>query len=263
MKRNVILIFLSVLTISLSAQKGKTTKPPKEKYDPTKTSETVAAAPIDSLLGYAMYENMTPYAALDYQLPHESETDPVTGKTTYFKDVKRKNDSIRIAFRRELKKRNNTFYVRTKKPRLKGDKMQLCINIVTKDTNLTYCVNDSILRDPEVSKVLFEKQKGDTVYILILVEAYNKTINTCGKEKEAKLFFARWNVKENRAIWKSRTFSSCAKTITNMTKTPVADWDKTSVLTISYHRGSNFVDIFFDPNAFEKGIQSSKDSSKE
>lgn len=256
MIKKIAVLYLLTIVVCASAQKGK-------KVDPTKTSETVAAAPIDSLLGYAMYENMTPFSALDYQLPPESETDPVTGKTTYFKEVKRKNDSIRIAFRRELKKRNNTFYVRTKKPRLKGDKMQLCINIVTKDTNLTYCMNDSIIRDPEVAKVMFEKQKGDTLYMLILVEAYNKTINTCGKEKESKLFFARWNVKENRAIWKAKTFSSCAKTITNMTKTNVADWDKTSVLTISYNRGSNFIDIFFDPAQFEKGIQSSKDSAKE
>lgn len=69
-----------------------------------------------------MFDGMTPFEAVDYQLPHESETDPVTGKTTYFKDIKRSNDSIRKAFRYAFKKRNHTFYAVTKRPTLPGDK---------------------------------------------------------------------------------------------------------------------------------------------
>jgi hypothetical protein len=62
MIKKIAVLYLLTIVVCASAQKGK-------KVDPTKTSETVAAAPIDSLLGYAMYENMTPFSALDYQLP--------------------------------------------------------------------------------------------------------------------------------------------------------------------------------------------------
>lgn len=260
-KKILVLCFL-VFAILANAQKGKTNTP-KGKIDPTKTSITESATPPDTIMGFAMYEGMSPFDAVDYQLKHESETDPVTGKTVYFKDVKKRNDSIRIAFRKEWKKRNNTFYVRTKKPKNKGDRMKLCINLVAKDTNITYCVNDSIMRDPEVGKVIFQKQNGDTMYFLVLVEAFNKIIPTCGTTKESKLYFARWNYKENKAIWKVKTFSSCAKTITNMTKAPVADWDGKSLLTISFNKGSDFVDLTFDPERPEKGILSSKDGGKE
>lgn len=263
MLKKLITFSLMLLVMVSFAQKGKPQPKPKEKYDPTKTSETVKAAPPDSLMGYALYEGMTPFASLEYQLAHESETDPVTGKTTYFKDIKKRNDSIRVAFRGALKKRYSTFNVRTVKPRSASERMKLCINIVAKDTNLTHCFKDSIMRDPEVSKVLYDKAVGDTVYMLILVEAFNKTINTCGTTKESKLYFARWNYKESKAIWKVKTFSSCAKTITNMTKTPVIEWDKKSPLVISFNKGSDFVDLTFDPEKPEKGIVSSNDGFKE
>lgn len=255
MKRLLVFCFLSLAVVA-NAQKGK-------KIDPTKTSETAERPSVDSVMGYALYEGMTASAALEYQLPSESETDPVTGKTTYFKDVKKRNDSIRVAFVKTMKKRDQVFYIKNRKPKKAGERWKLCINIVNKDTNLTKCFNDSSIIDPETKMVLFEKQVGDSIYMLILVEAYNKRLNTCGKEKEAKLYFARWHPKNNEAKWKVKTFSSCYKTITNMTKTPIAEWDKKSVLTISYHKGSNFYDIFFDPEHPEKGIQSNNDSGTE
>lgn len=257
-KKIIILWMIAFVSVSVAQTKGL-----KGKIDPTKTSETVQGSAPDSLIGFALYENMSPFDALEYQLSHESETDPVTGKTTFFKDVKKRNDSIRIVFRRELKKKNNTFYVKTRKPKNATERTRLCFNIIAKDTNLTHCFNDSIMRDPEIAKVLYEKAVGDTVFMLILVEAFNKTIPTCGTTRESKLYYARWNYKESKVLWKVKTFSSCAKTITNMTKEPVVDWDKKSPLVISFNKGSDFVDLIFDPDHPEKGIQSSKDGGKE
>lgn len=262
MIKKLITLSLVLSTFVSFGQKGKTQQP-KEKYDPTKTSETVQAAPPDSLMGFALYESMTPFESLEYQLKPESETDPVSGKTTYYKDVKKRNDSLRVAFRKALKKKYSTFSVKTVKPRNATERMKLCFNIVAKDTNLTHCFKDSIMRDPELAKVIYDKAVGDTVYMLILVEAYNKTIPTCGTTKESKLYYARWNYKESKAIWKVKTFSSCAKTITNMTKFNVADWDKKSPLVISFNKGSDFVDLTFDPDKPEKGIVSSNDALKE
>ena len=45
-----------------------------------------------------------------------------------------------------------------------------------------------------------------------------------------------------------------------MTKEPIADWDKASVLTINYHRGSNFYELKFDPQNPQLGLQSTNDS---
>jgi hypothetical protein len=252
-------LFLAVLvavSISLPAQtksKGK-----------TKTETPVAAETsrpsVDSILGFAMYDGMTPFEAVDYQLPSESETDPVSGKKTIFKEVKRSNDSIRKAFKVAYKKRNNTFYVRTKRPMKEGDKMKLCINLTNKDTNLLYCVVDSLMKDPEYGKVIFEKQKGDSVYVLLYVYAFSKTGGNCNGEKEAKLFFVRWNVVEGRAVWKNKYINSCAKTITNMTKTPIEEWDGKTKLVVEYHRG-NFYEIAFDPEHPELGIQNNKEGA--
>jgi hypothetical protein len=248
-----LILILSLCSLVATAQtKGKTKKtdepPPSE---PEKRT-------VDSILGFAMLDGMTPFESVDYQLPHESETDPVTGKTTYFKNVKRKNDSIRSAFRKEYRRRNMTFYARTKKPEkgIEGDKMKLCINIVSKDTFLTHCVVDSTTRDPEFAKVLFNQQKGDSVYQLIYVYAFSKQGGNCTGDKESKVMFVRWNTKVNRASWKSKLINSCAKTVTNMTKSPIEDWDGKSRLVIEYHRGSNFYEIAFDPEHPELGLQS-------
>lgn len=255
MRKHFFLTLLLITSIAVSAQT-------KKKKDEGVSSESAPRPPVDTILGFAMYDGMTPFEAVDYQLPHESETDPVTGKRTFFKDIKRSNDSIRKAFRIAYKKRNNTFYVATKRPTREGDKMKLCINLTNKDTNLLYCVVDSILKDPEYGKVIFEKQNGDSVYILLHVYAFSKLGGNCNGEKEAKLYFVRWNVAEGRAIWRSKYISSCAKTITNMSKTPIEQWDGKTKLVVEYHRGQNFYEIAFDPAHPELGIQKHKGDSE-
>jgi hypothetical protein len=255
MTKQLFLALLVIASITLSAQT-------KKKKNEGVSSETAARPPVDTILGFAMYDGMSPFDAVDYQLPPESETDPVTGKRTYYKDVKRKNDSIRKSFRVAYKKRNNTFYVATKRPTKEGDKMKLCINLVAKDTNLLYCVVDSIIKDPEYSKVLFQQQKGDTTFILLHVYAFSKLGGNCNGEKEQKLYFVRWNTVEGRAIWKNKYINSCAKTITNMTKTPIEQWDGKTKLVVEYHRGTNFYEIAFDPEHPELGIQNNKEGGK-
>jgi hypothetical protein len=196
MSKQLFLALLLITSIAVSAQ--------KKKKDQGVSSETAVRPPVDTILGFAMFDGMTPFEAVDYALPAESETDPVTGKKTIYKDVKRSNDSIRKAFRVAYKKRNNTFYVVTKRPTKEGDKMKLCINLVAKDTNLLYCVVDSIVKDPEYSKVIFQQQKGDSVYVLLHIYAFSKLGGNCNGEKEQKLYFARWNTVEGRAIWRNK-----------------------------------------------------------
>ena len=255
MSKHLFLALLILASIAISAQtkKGKKVEV---------SSESAPRPPVDTILGFAMFDGMTPFEAVDYQLPTESETDPVSGKKTFFKEVKRSNDSIRKAFRVAYKKRNNTFYVATKRPTLATDKMKLCINLINKDTNLLYCMVDSVVKDPEFGKVIFEKQKGDSVYVLLYVYAFSKLGGNCNGEKEAKLFFVRWNVFEGRAIWRNKYINSCAKTITNMTKTPIEQWDGKTKLVVEYHRGQNFYEIAFDPERPELGIQNNKEGAK-
>lgn len=207
---------------------------------------------------------LSPMEKLELELQPETEIDPITGKKVFYKDRKRRNDSLRRELSLSMKRQTMSFYVRTKHARPKSaEKTQLCINIANKDTNLLYCVNDSICKDPEVSKVLFQESKGDTTYMLIYVDAFSKSKSDgglCNAGKETKLFFARWNTKVNQAKWKQKTIASCLKGITNMTKDPIVDWDKSAPLTVSYHRGSTFYDVKFDPQHPELGLQSPKDS---
>jgi hypothetical protein len=156
-----------------------------------------------------------------------------------------------------------SFFVYTKRPKTKADQMQLCINLMYKDSALYQCFNDSICKDPHTTKILFEQLKGDTNYVLVLVDAFTNMKSDPGKcsaGKETKLFFVRWNVKDNKAKWKQKTINSCYKTVTDMTKEPIADWDKTSVLTINYHKGPGFYEVKFDPQNAHLGLQSNKDS---
>ncbi|MGZ3931665.1 MAG: hypothetical protein ACXVP0_10000 [Bacteroidia bacterium] len=233
-------------------------KPKKETATAPVAGTEVAPARVDSFMGFALLDGMTPYEALEYQLPHETEEDPVTHKKTFFKDRKKRNDSIRVAFRNAWRKKTMSFYVRTVRPKKAGEHMQLCINIVTKDTNLTYCVPDSACKDPELAKVMYQKQVGDTVYVLVLVDAFAKSGGACNGQHETKIVYARWHPKENKAIWRAKKIASCATTITNMSKTPVNEWDGKSMLEISYNKGSAFTDLFFDPDHPEKGIQNTK-----
>lgn len=260
-----LILILSLCSLVASAQtKGTQTKGKGKKTEEAPPPPPEQKRSVDTIMGFAMLDGMTPFESVDYQLPSESETDPVTGKKTFFKDVKRKNDSIRVAFRREYNRRNMTFYARTKKPVkwIEGDKMKLCINIVSKDTFLTHCVVDSTTRDPEFAKVLFNQEKGDSAYQLIYVYAFSKQGGQCNGEKEAKIMFVRWNTKVNHAAWKTKLINSCAKTVTNMTKSPIEDWDGKSRLLIEYHRGPNFYELTFDPEHPELGLQNPKEGGK-
>jgi len=249
-----LIIVLILVSTAASAQKTK-----------AKSKATATAVPV----GVDTSEvELTPEQQLELTLPIENEIDGLTGKMVFHKDRKIKNDSIRAAFRLKAKKDKMTFRVYTKKPNPKkpAEKMQLCINITAKDTFLLRCVNDSICKDPEVSRVLFEKSIGDSTYMLIYVDAFTKSAyngGACNGGKETKLYFVRWAPK-GKAIWKTKTISSCMKTITNMTKTPILEWDKQSPLVVSYNKGDNFIDITFDPEkpllGFQAGAGAAEDT---
>lgn len=252
-------IFIIVFVFCLAVVNAQTKKPdPKGKGKGKEKPKTEAPKEV-----IPEEPQLTPMEKLELTLEPEWAIEPNSPKKVLRKDVKRKNDSLRSALRSSIKKEAMTFRVKTKYPKKPGEKTQLCFNIVAKDTNLTHCFNDSICKDPEVTKVLFEKAVGDTTFMLIYVDAFSKSKSDgglCNGGKETKLFFTRWNTKENKAIWKQKTITSCLKGTTNMTKEPITEWDKTSVLTVSYHRGSTFYDVKFDPAHPEKGLQSNNDS---
>lgn len=152
-----------------------------------------------------------------------------------------------------------TFMVYTKKAREKGERTKLCFRLVNKDTLLDHCINDSICREPEVYKQLFEYSQADSTYLLIFVEAFTKAGSDypqCDAGKESKLVFIRWNTKTNKVKFKQKVISSCLRGIVNMTKEPIVNWDGTSVLEVSYYKGgSDFPMIRFDPNQPLLGMQ--------
>lgn len=151
------------------------------------------------------------------------------------------------------------FLVYTKKPKQKTDRTKLCFNLVSKDTVLNYCVNDSICRDPETYKILHESRIGDTTYVLVFVDAFTKAKDgnpRCDAGKETKLVFFRWNTKTNKAKIKQKVVSSCVRNIVNMTKEPIADWNGEGVLEVNYYRGgSGFPVVKFDPAQVQLGLQ--------
>src|SRR5699024_3657138 len=57
----------------------------------------------------------------------------------------------------------------------KKGRVKLCLNLVSQDSTLNSCMNDSILHDPEVSKILFEAKEMDTTYTLVYVMAFSKS----------------------------------------------------------------------------------------
>lgn len=159
------------------------------------------------------------------------------------------------------------FMVYTKHAKAKPERTKLCVNLVCKDTVLNYCMNDSLCLDPETSKVLFEKRNGDTLYVLVFVEAFTKIDASnddgrCNGGRETKLLFAKWNTKTNQAKWKQRNISSCRKGIDNMTKESVADWDGSAPMLLSYHRGQNFYEVKFDPEQYKLGFQSMNNATE-
>ncbi len=157
------------------------------------------------------------------------------------------------------------FAVYNKRPKTGADRsMKLCINLVHDTLSINRCFNDSLTRSPEVSKVIFEQVSGDTNYVLVLIDAFSKSQDEpgCASGKETKLFFVKWNLKKNRATWKSKMVSSCLRGVTMMNKVNIKDWDKSEPLRIEYHRGSTFHEVMFDPQNYKAGLQVPKEEEK-
>lgn len=255
------LVIIALLFVSFSVNGQAKFKTPKGKTKVAKVDST----------GAEIEEEKTPEELLELTLQPETEIDAMTGAKVFHKERKLRNDSLRNALRIEQRKTKMSFWVKTKypNPKLKTavpQQIQLCINIVSKDTNLTYCVNDSICKDPELKKLLYEKSVGDTTYMLIFVQAFTKSKSDgglCNSGKETKLFFVRWNPKTNVAKWKTKNINSCIKTITNMTKEKITAWDKSGPLLVSYHKGSTFHELKFDPEQPQLGLQNLNAAAEE
>jgi hypothetical protein len=243
-----VLILVMMVSIASAQTKGKGKGKVKEK-DINDTAGVFVPEEVE----------LSPFEEFELTLPLEQEIDGMSGKMIYHKDIKKKNDSARAVFRKQYKLQQNSFRVYTKRPNpkkpKKGDKMQLCINIVAKDTSLTYCMGDTIIKDPETSKLLYNRMVGDTAYMLIYVEAFTKTGGECSGGKETKVFFVRWNAPLGKAIWKAKTINSCYKTITNMTKVDPLKWDGKTPILFSYNKGDSFIDVTFDPDKPKLGFQ--------
>lgn len=153
-------------------------------------------------------------------------------------------------------------YTKRTKDKKGRDRLKLCVNLVKGDSILNYCVFDSICKDPEISKIMFEKQVADSNYVLVHVQAFSKPVDkpSCDAGKETKLLFVRWNVKTNQAHIQTKIVESCMRGITRMTNEPIEDWDASGALSVRYHLGgTNFVESTFDPQNFLSGIQTTAD----
>jgi hypothetical protein len=153
------------------------------------------------------------------------------------------------------------FKIYTKRSKDKNRRLQLCINLVSGDSVLNYRINDSLLRDPEKYKVLFEKTVADTMYFLIYAAAFTKDLNKpeCAGGREVKLYFIKWNTANNKATHKQKYIESCQKTITQLSDEPIDQWNGESELYVRYHRALNFYELRFDPKNFQAGIISKND----
>lgn len=216
---------------------------------------------------YRLIFAMLLFVSVGYAQTKKPADKPVPGKNN---KMAAKKDSVKAEpVKEEPVVIPKTFSVYSRKAKAGKDRnMKLCINLVKDTTILNYCINDSICKNPEVFKVLFEKQDADTNYVVVYVDAFSKPDDkpACDAGHETKLFFARWNLKTNKAIWKQRSISSCMRGIDNMTKEPIAEWDGASVLHVNYYKGnSQFVDIKFDPANYRAGFQNSsgEEASKE
>lgn len=153
---------------------------------------------------------------------------------------------------------SRSFVVYTKRPKGKDKRIKLCYQI-TGDTVLNYCVNDTVLRDPEVYRELFRQKDGDTTYVLLYVDAFTKEVDKlCDGGHETKLVYFRWNTKRNKAIVKQRTIGSCVKFINNMSKVDLDGWDKKSPLLFEYNKGIHFYELTFDPARYKQGFITGK-----
>lgn len=154
------------------------------------------------------------------------------------------------------------FAVYSKRYKVKKPRISLCLNLIGGDSIFNYCMPDSLVRDPEKIKLLFQKQEGDSLYALVYVSAFTKDPERpeCSGGRETKLYFVRWNAHTNKAIVKQKFIESCYRTITRISDESIIDWDGVSILTMSYNRGQKFIDLKFDPANFKLGLQSLKDT---
>jgi hypothetical protein len=140
----------------------------------------------------------------------------------------------------------------------KENRAKLCVQLVNPDTVFTYCHSDSLTRNPETSKIIFEKQDGDTNYVFVYTEAFSKMPDKpeCDGGRETRLYFFRWNLKTNQAISRTRLINSCLRAYTNMTKQNILEWDGISPLNIEYLKtGTSFTGFVFNPDEYKKGFQ--------
>jgi hypothetical protein len=153
------------------------------------------------------------------------------------------------------------FAVYTKRYKTKQPRLRLCINLVGGDSVLNYCIVDSLLRDPEKYKILFQQKDADSTYALLYVCAFTKDPERpeCNPGRETKLFFIRWNPKTNKAIVKQKYIESCYRSITRLTDENLMDYDAQSPLKITYNKGDAFIELTFDPANYKLGIQSTKE----
>jgi hypothetical protein len=156
------------------------------------------------------------------------------------------------------------FAVYTKRQGGKDKRLRLCVNL-PRDTMLNFCMVDSLCRDPERYKVLFETKDADTTYILLFVEAFSKPVAkpSCDAGRETKLLFFRWSTSTNKALVRQRNISSCMRGIEPMGKVSAYDWKGDEPLVVEYYKpGSNFVSLKFDPQQYKLGFQSAGDEGK-
>ncbi len=136
------------------------------------------------------------------------------------------------------------------------------VTLVDGKDKIDYTWNDTTMRDPETTKILFEAQKGDTLYAFLYVATFSKVTTTsingkCVAGKEKRLFFVKWDRTNNQAKWKNKSIESCLLNVTLMSKEEeLNDWDKQSPLVIKTHKANAFVDLTFDPAKFWEGIKS-------
>jgi hypothetical protein len=154
------------------------------------------------------------------------------------------------------------FSVKTERDANKKTKGNV-LTLVDGKEKVDYTWNDTITRDPETTKVLFEKQKGDTLYALLYISTFSKVATTsangrCVAGKEKRVFFVKWARKTNQAKWKNKCVESCLLNVTNMTtEETITTWDKKTELVFKTLKANEFVDLSFDPNKFWEGLKSS------
>lgn len=156
------------------------------------------------------------------------------------------------------------FTVYSKKYKIKRPRIKLCISIPNGDSTFNHCFNDSLLKDPERSKLLFQQRDADSTYALVYAMAFTKDPlrPECNAGKETKLYFIRFSNSSNKGIVKFKYIESCNKTITRLSREPIEDWDGSAPLRISYNRGTSFHDVLFDPQNYKLGLQSPKDQDE-